>query len=45
MVHSVNDIQLVSIVKDTNKLSVWSDGHRDKHEPGQRKQRVLNYNI
>ena len=32
--HSVNDTPSVSIVKDTDRPSVWSDGPRNKYDPG-----------
>ena len=33
MVHSVNDQALVSMLKDTEGPTVWSDGPRDKYDP------------
>ena len=32
-VHSVNDTPLVSMVKDTNRPTVWSDGPQNKYDP------------
>ena len=34
MVHPVNDTPLVSRVKDTDRPTVWSDGPRNKYDPG-----------
>ena len=31
---SVSDTPLVSMVKDTNGSTVWSDGPRNKYDPG-----------
>ena len=33
MVHSVNDTPSVSMLKDTDEWSVWSDGLQNKHDP------------
>ena len=33
LVHSVNNTQLVSMVKDTDGPTVWSDGPRKKYDP------------
>ena len=33
MVHSVNNIPLVSIIEDTDRPIVWSDGQRNKYNP------------
>ena len=32
--HSVNDIPLVLPIKDTERSTVWSDGPRNKYDPG-----------
>ena len=34
MVHSINDCLLVSMVKDTDGPAIWSDGPRNKYDPG-----------
>ena len=33
MAHSVNDILLVSMVKDTDGPAIWSDGPRNRYDP------------
>ena len=37
VVLSVNDSPLVSMVKDTDSLAVWSDGPWNKYDPGMAK--------
>ena len=36
MIHSVNDTPFVSMAKDTDGPTVWSDGPRNKYESGLR---------